>query len=457
MSATASNDSTPLLGASHRSSTGVRSPESNRQADGPHFAPKTSFPYRQLFVIAAVSFAEPLGASIISPFIYQMIRSFKVTEDEKNLGYYVGLITSIFSFAQVISSIPIGSLSDRYGRRPMMLIGLLCNCVSFVFFGLSSSLIWALSSRAALGLLNGNTGIAKSMLGEITDHTNRARSFSVIGLTSALGGIAIFVFAFFNLPETLGLLNGRKVEHLVDVSSTGKRENLRVPWRAFVPIVCLFFLAFETIIFNGVFPLYASTPIEDGGLQLDTKQLGMILTINSSLVLLSQVLIYPRVASALGPLKTYRLGVLPYIPINLIFPFISLMVRDRTQPLRRPSILYFTLSSLMSLKASFSNYSFTSTFILINNSAPTPRLLGTINGFGQTGATLARTIGPTIGGSLWAWSLSAGLSFPFNYHLVYNLIAVVGMIMYLWSYLIPPDERSKSEEIEFDEENQVNL
>ncbi|KAI8812837.1 major facilitator superfamily domain-containing protein [Cladochytrium replicatum] len=454
---------------------------------------KTPLPLRQLIVIAAVSFAEPLGGSIIFPFIYQMIRSFNVTDDEKKLGYYVGLITSVFSFAQVISSIPIGNLSDRWGRRPMMLIGLFGNAISSAFFGLSKSLVWAIVSRGVLGLMNGNIGVAKSMLGEITDETNRAQSFSVLGLMMALGGVAgpalggllsnpadnfpifdtpfwrtypyalpclvssafsafFFVFAYFNLPETLGLVNGRKpLENARDQHGEkfGPRSE-RLPLRAYVPVVSLFFLAFEQIIFGEVFPLFASTPIEDGGLRLDTQQLGTILSINSAIMLLAQILIYPRVANALGPLNTYRLGAISFIPLDFIFPFISLIVRNRsdlsTDP--KPKSLFVALNLIMAFKSALSIFSFTSIFIVINNAAPTPRLLGTINGFGQTAATLARTIGPAVGGSLWAWSLSAGLPFPFDYHLVYNFIAIVGLVMYLWSLLVQPSPStsSKSEE-----------
>lgn len=107
--------------------------------------------------------------------------------DEKQIGYYVGFIASAFSLAQFMTSIFWGYLSDRIGRRPILLIGLLGNTLTILSFGQSHSLIWAIGSRAACGFLNGNIGVAKCVMGEITDKTNQAVGFSYIGLTWGVG------------------------------------------------------------------------------------------------------------------------------------------------------------------------------------------------------------------------------------------------------------------------------
>lgn len=83
------------------------------------------------------------------------IRDFHVTEDPTEIGYYAGLITTMFSLAQVISSIPIGMLSDRVGRRPVLLLGLAGNVVSACLFGLARNFAWAVVARAMLGFVNG--------------------------------------------------------------------------------------------------------------------------------------------------------------------------------------------------------------------------------------------------------------------------------------------------------------
>ena len=99
-----------------------------------------------------------------------------------------------------------GFISDKYGRRPGLLAGLIGGLACTTLFGFSQTFVWAVAARFSSGLLNGNchinhtngpiltfvtgnTGIAKSMLAEITDKTNQARAFSLFGLTWSVGGI----------------------------------------------------------------------------------------------------------------------------------------------------------------------------------------------------------------------------------------------------------------------------
>ncbi|RCI06858.1 hypothetical protein CU098_008806 [Rhizopus stolonifer] len=148
-------------------------------------------PYRQLAIICVCRFAEPICFTVIFPFIVQMVRDFHIT-DEKNVGYYVGFITSCFALSQLLTGIHWGMLSDRIGRRPIILQGLLGTITSILLFGLSKSFIWALVSRSLCGLLNGNIGVLKSMVSELTtDHLphQRARAFSLLPLMYGLGSI----------------------------------------------------------------------------------------------------------------------------------------------------------------------------------------------------------------------------------------------------------------------------
>ncbi|KAL7316843.1 hypothetical protein PS15m_003279 [Mucor circinelloides] len=148
-------------------------------------------PYKQLAVICICRFAEPICFTVIFPFIVQMIRDFNIA-DEKGVGYYVGLITSCFALAQLLTGIHWGMLSDRIGRRPVILQGLVGTITSILLFGLSKSFVWALLSRSLCGLLNGNIGVLKSMVSELTiDHLphQRAQAFSLLPLMYGLGSI----------------------------------------------------------------------------------------------------------------------------------------------------------------------------------------------------------------------------------------------------------------------------
>lgn len=81
-----------------------------------------------------------------------------------------------------------GRLSDRIGRKPVLLGGALGLTVSMLGFGVSRQ-YWAIVlSRCAEGALNGNIGVTKSMMAEITDHTNRARGFAFLPMIWSVGG-----------------------------------------------------------------------------------------------------------------------------------------------------------------------------------------------------------------------------------------------------------------------------
>lgn len=78
-------------------------------------------------------------------------------------------------------------LSDRIGRKPVLCIGLAGITVSMLLVGLSRSFWVLVLSRMLCGALNGNTGVAKSATGELTDSTNVAQAFALMPITWAAG------------------------------------------------------------------------------------------------------------------------------------------------------------------------------------------------------------------------------------------------------------------------------
>jgi hypothetical protein len=74
--------------------------------------------------------------------------------------------------------------------------------------------------------------------------------------------------------------------------------------------------------------------------------------------------------------------------------------------------------------------------IMVNNSA-THETLGIVNGIGQASASLVRGIGPALGGWLWQVSLKSGFGFPFDYHFVFVMLAVLSVLSWLQSFTIP--------------------
>lgn len=91
----------------------------------------------------------------IFPYVYYMILSFDITSDTRQIAVYVGTVTSAFAFAEFSSGVAWGRISDRIGRKPVLLTGLAGTALSMLVFGFASSLPMALLGRALGGLLNG--------------------------------------------------------------------------------------------------------------------------------------------------------------------------------------------------------------------------------------------------------------------------------------------------------------
>jgi MFS family permease len=91
----------------------------------------------------------------IFPYIYYMIQDFNITDDSNKISVYAGMVTSAFTLAEFSTGVLWGRLSDKIGRKPVLLFGLLGTALSVLVFGFAPSLPVALFARALGGLLNG--------------------------------------------------------------------------------------------------------------------------------------------------------------------------------------------------------------------------------------------------------------------------------------------------------------
>ena len=88
-----------------------------------------------------------------------MIKSFHVG-GESNASFYAGILISAFALSEALTGIFWGGVSDRYGRKPVLLLGCLGTLVSLLIVGFSSSFWMALVGRVLGGILNGNVGVS---------------------------------------------------------------------------------------------------------------------------------------------------------------------------------------------------------------------------------------------------------------------------------------------------------
>jgi MFS family permease len=143
-------------------------------------------PVAQLTILALCRLAEPMALTSVFPYLPEMIESFDVPPNE--VGKWAGIISAIFSIAQCCTAIPWGRASDRYGRKPMILLAMTCAMTSSLLFGFSRSLPWAIFARCLSGASAGNVGILRTTVAEMVPHKElQPRAFSTMPLVGQFG------------------------------------------------------------------------------------------------------------------------------------------------------------------------------------------------------------------------------------------------------------------------------
>ena len=175
----------PPSDTSSCSPNGAAHSRNNSQGSNHESSP---LPIKQLLVLAIISLSEQTALNSISPYLPQMVSTFPDV-DVGQVGLYVGLVASSFALAQFATNFFWGWLSDRIGRKPVILIGTLLTAACFVAFGFCKTLWQAVIVQVLMGLVNGNQGVVSTCLGEITDRTNQSRAFIYLPVIYGLGGI----------------------------------------------------------------------------------------------------------------------------------------------------------------------------------------------------------------------------------------------------------------------------
>lgn len=105
----------------------------------------------------------------IFPYIYHMVRDFHIAETDDQIAVYAGMVTSAFTLAEFSTGVMWGRLSDKIGRKPVLLMGLAGTALSSLVFGFAPNLAVALIARALGGLLNGYVSILNLLSNGDTD------------------------------------------------------------------------------------------------------------------------------------------------------------------------------------------------------------------------------------------------------------------------------------------------
>ena len=137
----------------------------------------------RLTTIFAIVFVDLLGFSLILPLVPFYAKDFGASDT------VVGLLVASYAAAQLIGAPILGRISDRVGRRPVLLISILGTAIGFVLLGIADQLWLLFVSRILDGLTGGNISVAQAYITDITDDKNRARGLGLIGAAFGLGFI----------------------------------------------------------------------------------------------------------------------------------------------------------------------------------------------------------------------------------------------------------------------------
>ncbi|KAH9917008.1 MFS general substrate transporter [Fomitopsis serialis] len=452
--------------------------------------PMTPLPKLQIGILLLVQLAEPITSQCIYPFINQLVSELDITGgDERKVGYYAGLIESVFFLTEAMFVLQWSRISDYIGRKPVLLTGMAGLCVSMICFGLSRTFLHLILSRCLVGALNGNIGVMKSMMGELTDSTNMAQGFSLMpvvwsagstlgpmiggqlakphdrwpnvftariwsqypyllpcAVSSAFSAFTFVIVSVF-LKETVQRrqIKKKSVRILVQAEEDPllREESLENPATLrslMVRPVLLSVANYGTlclldIAYRAIQPLFLSTPIALGGLGFTPATIGLVLGIYGLMNGSLQAMFFARVVRRWGPKRVFMAGMACFVPLFGMFPVINALARANgvTGIVWAAIVLQLAISVLMDM-------SFGCSFMFVTTSAPNRRSLGATNGVAQVVAALLRAAGPAPATSLFALSLEHNW---LGGGAVYAVLMLLSCLLWLVALPLPYESWSK--------------
>ncbi len=363
-----------------------------------------------LIVIFTTVFIDLVGFGIVIPVLpfYAEGTAFNATPRT------VGLLFASYSIMQLIFSPILGGLSDKYGRRPVLLLSIIGTGIGFLVLGLATTVWMLFIGRILDGITGGNISTAQAYIADVTTEENRAKGMGLIGAAFGLGfifgpaiggilshwGIHVpFFFAaalcfanaillFFTLPETVtadhparhSAARGRSLGHIV--------ASLKQPKLAFILVIYfLFIVAFS--IMTTSFSLY--TMFRFG---YDAQHTGYLFAYVGLIAVIIQGGLIGRLVKRFGEIPLVIFGALCFAISLFAVPFVG--------PAAGGLGALLIGGGVFSMGNSLATPALTS---LASKSAG-PAQQGVVLGVTQSTASLARAVGPTLAALLISSSIA---------------------------------------------------
>jgi DHA1 family tetracycline resistance protein-like MFS transporter len=284
-----------------------------------------------------------VGLGIIIPVIPQLIKGLLHTDDLSKASLYGGWMTFLYATMQFMFATFIGILSDKYGRRPVLLISLLGFGLDYLFLAFAPSILWLFIGRTISGITGASVTTASAYMADISDDSNRAQNFGMIGAAFGIGfiigpmlggflgeisprlpffvaaSLALLnvVYGYFVLPESLPVENRRAFD-----------------WKRSNPLGSLVHLkkypAVSGLIFSLIFIYLASHAVQSNWsfanmekFKWSPKMIGLSLGMVGLLVGLVQGVLIRYINPKIGNEKSVYFGIALYALGLILFAFAS--------------------------------------------------------------------------------------------------------------------------------------
>lgn len=376
---------------------------------------------RALLAIFLTIFVSLVGFGIIIPLLPAYAEKFQANE------LTIGLMLASFSIAQLIASPILGNWSDRYGRRPVIVISMIGSVISFVMLAMAGSLTMLFLSRIVDGLSGGNITTARAYIADTVDEKDRAKSYGLIGAAFGLGfifgpllggilvsvsltapywaaailaAIAAFI-AYLWMPESVHQSNAKRPSPWKEMPRLFQTPMLgRLLWVNF-----LVWVAFS--IYQTSFTLFAQRQFG-----FNESQVGYTLALVGVCAVAVQLGLIGRVVHRFGESRALLTG--------LITCSIGLALGAFTHQvlILIPAVILATIGGALA----------TPTLTSLVSKAANPKEQGLVQGVNGGLESLARIIGPIWGNAVLKYSTSAAYA---SAALLLLLIFVVGLFLRL--------------------------
>ncbi len=367
-------------------------------------------PLASVFLIVAV---DVLGFTIILPLLPFYAEKFGASP------LVVGALVSAYGLCQLIAGPILGHLSDRFGRKPILLVSQFGTLVGFLILAFAKSLPLIFLSRIIDGITAGNLSVAQAYISDVTEAKDRAKSFGLIGIAFGLGFLigpaTSGVLAHFNYQYPIFAAAGLSLTSILatyfllpSVSMTvhageeaGQRfspkiysDSFRDP--ALGPLFRQFLaFIFSFVIFMSGFALFAERRFTFRGVPFGAREVGVAFAFAGFLGVIVQAGLIGRLVKRFGEAQLVRVGF-----ACISFGFLCLGVAKSIPFLAFVIVVSFFGSSL--LRPSL-------TSLITRNASKNQQ--GVTLGLTQSLMSISQVVGPLLSGVLiehallkeWAW------------------------------------------------------